>query len=286
MPGTLFRGAAVASALLLMNAGCTILAKKPPTPAAQLDGNSLPRTAPPGERYYLLLFGSQDLSRRPAYTHTWGTLVRAIEAPGCASPTLEVHTISWLPTTLKIQTLSFNVEPGTNVELHDTIKHTLATKQDIAMWGPYEVSYPFATRFLTQKAFLDSGAIGYQCIDGVGEAGRNGNGSDCIHAISDMDPEYARWRYPLAFYGQPATANLVRRFMHRPAFVEPRTTHDWLISQLGLTGYPIKRRTYHGLVVPYDPDATPRQNRSQPLLRAHSDREGGEATPCPVDTFR
>src|SRR5262249_58905616 len=138
-------------------------------------------------------------------------LVQATEVPGCADPVLEVHTISWRPTKLDIDTFNFHVEPGRNVPLHETIRNSLRTDQDIAMWGPYEVWHGFAYRFRVQKAFLDSGQVGYQCIDNIGEAARLGNGCDCVHAITDMDPVYPRWRYPLAFYGQPATGNLLRR---------------------------------------------------------------------------
>jgi hypothetical protein len=236
--------------------GCSVFAKKTPTPAAGLDPAELARLLPtPGVRYYLIPFGSHDLTRRPAYTHTWATLVRATDTPGC-EPALEVHTISWLPSTLDIDPLSFRVEPGTNVELHETIQNSLRTRQRIALWGPYEVSHTFAHRFLVQKDFMDSGAVGYQCIDNIGEAGRNGNGCDCIHAMTDMDPAYPRWRYPLAFYGQPATANLVTRIMHAPVTINGRQTHDWLLPRLGLCQYDIEHREYNGRrVVPYVPGA-------------------------------
>jgi hypothetical protein len=238
---------------LVSNCGCAVLAKKSPTPAARLDAEALARVPPtPGVRYYVLFFGSEDRIRRPAYTHTWATLVRATDVPGC-EPKLEVHTISWLPAKLDISPLNFRVEPETNVELHDTIRNSLRTRQDIAMWGPYEVWRGFGHRFIVQKDFLESGAIGYQCIDVVGEAARTGCGCDCIHAISDMDPKFPRWRYPLAFYGQPATANLVRRVMHAPVTIGAPATHDWLIPRLGLTEYPIERRQYRGRVVPWEP---------------------------------
>ncbi|MBY0512733.1 MAG: hypothetical protein K2P78_02335 [Gemmataceae bacterium] len=240
-------------AAVLPAAGCALTAKKTPTPAAHIDGEALARVPPPpGERYYVLFFGSQDKSRRPAYTHTWATLVRAVDVPG-SEPALEVHTISWLPTKLDIDALSRHVEPGRNYDLHDTLRNAVRTKQDTTMWGPYEVWHGFAYRFRVQKEFLDSGAVGYQCVDVIGEAARLGNGCDCIHAISDMDPVYPRGRYPLAFYGQPATANLVRRVMHSPVVVDPPRTHDWLIPRLGLCGYDIERREYHGKVVPHEP---------------------------------
>jgi hypothetical protein len=239
-----------------LGAGCSVLAKRTPTPAARIDEAELARLPHvAADRYYLLLFGSHDPTRRPKYTHTWATLVRATGTPDCAEPALEIHTISWLPTKLDIDALSFRVEPGANVELHDTLRHVLNTGQEVALWGPYEVWHGLAYRFLTQKGFLDGGAVGYQCIDTVGEAARLGNGCDCIHAIADMDPVYPRWRYPLALYGQPATANLVRRLMHSPIFIDPPRTHDWLIPRLGLDRYPIDRREYHGRSVPHVPGA-------------------------------
>lgn len=233
--------------------GCSLFAKKVDTPAARLSPQELAALpAPPNERYYLILFGSQDSTRRPAYTHTWATLVRAAESPDAACPTIEAHTISWLPCKMDIDALSRHVEPGRNFPLEETIANSLRTKQEIAMWGPYEVWHGFAFRFRTQKAFLDSGAVGYQCIDTRGEAAREGNGCDCIHAISDMDPQFPRWRYPLALYGQPGTRDLVGRLMRAGIVMDGGTTHDWLLPRLGLDRCDIERKQYRGRVVPHD----------------------------------
>src|SRR6266545_6699513 len=249
-------------ALALLSAaaacGCALTAKKVPTPAAQLTGEDLARLpATPDYRYFLIFFGSHDAIHNPNHSHTWATLVRVpasevgrcgTATPGCVDPALDVHTISWLPVKGTIQTRNRYVEPGRNYELHETIKFVSDTKQSIAVWGPHEVWHGFAYRFLVQKQFLDSGAVGYQANDDYGEAARLGNGCDCIHGITDMDPVYPRWRYPLAFYGKPATANLVRRFMHSPIWINPRETHDWLLPRLGLDAYPIHQRTYIGRV--------------------------------------
>ena len=113
-------------------------------------------------------------------------------------------------------------------------------------------------RFLIQREFLEtSGLVGYQCIDTVGEAGREGNGCDCIHAITDLDPRYDRARYPLIFYGQPASRRLVHEAARRQAFIDPWTTHDWLIPAVGLDQYPIDRRDqpYKGIRRPIDPNS-------------------------------
>ncbi|MCI0699610.1 MAG: hypothetical protein L0241_00795 [Planctomycetia bacterium] len=256
-----FRGHVLTALAVLLGCGCSLTAKKVPTPAAKLTADDLDRIPkPPDERYFLLLWGSDDATGRPAYVHTWATLIRirtsdvgqcGTVTPGCIDSALDVHTISWLPTKIEIDQLNFRVEPGANFELHASIKNSLDTNQRIAMWGPYEVWHGFAHRFLIHKAYLDSGEVGYQCIDNIGESARLGNGCDCIHAVTDMDPIYRRTRYPLLFYGRPATANVVRRLMLSPIFIDPPTTHDWLIPRLGLSEYPIDRRTYRGRVEPH-----------------------------------
>jgi hypothetical protein len=240
-------------ALALPAFGCAVLAKKTPTPAAHISEAELAATQPtPGVRHYLIVFGSQKKTRNPAYTHTWATLVTTTETAG-GPPLVSEETISWLPVEMPIQPLSRTTVPGRNYGLHETNRIMLDTKQDLALWGPYEVWHGFAYRFRVQKAFMESGAVGYQCIDTWGEAGRSGGGCDCIHSITDMDPVYPRSRYPLLLYGQPASARVVRRIMHSPVPIDPRTTHDWLLPRLGLDTYPIEHRKYHGRVETYDP---------------------------------
>jgi hypothetical protein len=234
--------------------GCALFAQKTPTPAARINDAELAGLRPqPGVRQYFIVFGSQKPTRQPAYTHTWATMVTATDIPGCPEPAVVEETISWLPVELPIRPLDRKVVPGRNYGLHETIRYMLDTKQDLALWGPYEVWFGAPYRFRVQKAFLDSGAVGYQCIDTWGEAGRTGNGCDCIHAITDMDPVYPRSGYPLFLYGQPASARLVRRIMHSPITIGAPATHDWVLPRLGLDQYPIEHREYHGRVEPYDP---------------------------------
>jgi hypothetical protein len=237
--------------------GCAASAVRPPSPATALRTEDLLATpAPPNERYYLLLFGSQSTPKRPRYTHSWGTVVRATWAPDQAEPQLEVHTISWMPATLDIHPLRFRVEPGVNLTLDFTVREMLCNNNErVSLWGPYEVWHGLYRRFVTQSSFLESGQIGYQCIDTVGEAARNGNGSDCIHAMTDVDPFFDRQEYPLTRFGESATEHVVRQIMTRPIVINPPCTHDWLIGRLGLDRYPIVRRPYRGPVVPFSPEA-------------------------------
>jgi hypothetical protein len=262
--------ALVVAFLTAQTVGCAALAEKPPTPAAEIPPRALEGPAPPGERYYAIIFGSQRVAYlRPDLTHTWLVVIKATQVDGCAQPQLDVQQISWLPATLEIHPLRFRVEPPVNLGLYETLDWTQRTGQKVAMWGPYELQPRAYRRFQIQKDFLDtSGRVGYQCLDTVGEAARKGNGSDCIHAISDLDPQYDRARYPLIFYGFPASRRLVHEAARRQAFIDPWTTHDWLIPALGLDQYPIERREqpYKGIRRPLDPNAT--NTRTLPRVRS------------------
>jgi hypothetical protein len=189
----------------------------------------------------------------PRYCQIWATLVRATRTPGQPEPVIEPHTISWLPATGEIHPERLHVEPGRNSGLHETIELALRERTRVSVWGPYEVWHGLAYRFMTQKEILESGRVSYQAADNIGEAARTRDGCDCIHAVTDMDPVYDRARYPIIYYRDVASANLVRRFMHSPGFIDPPTTHDWLIPRLGLDTYPIVRREYRGRAVPYHP---------------------------------
>jgi hypothetical protein len=249
-------GRVTALALALLTMGCASTAIRPPTPAAQLRTQDLMTVQPPpNERYYVMLFGSQRITRQPRYVHSWATVVKVTGDPQGGQGTVEAHTISWMPATLVIHPWRFRVEEGGNLELNFTIEEMLRHHEYIVMWGPYELWHGTYQRFMTQKAFMESGQVGYQCIDDIGEAARTGTGCDCIHAISDMDPMFSRDRYPLSYFGVPATRNIVRQIMTRPVIIDAPRTHDWLICQLGLDHYPIRRERYRGEAVPYSPEA-------------------------------
>jgi hypothetical protein len=229
---------------------------RPPSPSTSLKaGDLLAAPKPAGERYYLIVFGSQSTPKLARRTHTWATMVRAGTMPGRAEPVLEISTISWMPASLVIRPASVSVEPGTNLDLGFTVEEMRRHDERISMWGPFEVWHGAYRRFVTQKAFLESGRVGYQCIDSVGEAARSGNGSNCIHAITDMDPEFGRLDYPLTKFGDAASEHIVKQILERPIVIDPPRTHDWLILALGLDKHPIVRRGYSGVVVPFSPEA-------------------------------
>jgi hypothetical protein len=126
------------------------------------------------------------------------------------------------------------VAPGDNLDLHATVKQVRSQKQRIALYGPYELHSGLYYKFLMQKAFMESGAVGYQAFDTAGEAARKGNGCDCIHAITDADAMFGRGHYPLRRIGDEASDFIVEQIMERGGYLNPHITHDWLIAALGL----------------------------------------------------
>jgi hypothetical protein len=248
----------LAVGLLAGLAGCSVLAKTTPTPAARLDRKELEvPPKPANERYYVIIFGSQRvLYLQPGYTHTWATAVKATWTDGCTEPELQVDTISWLPASLDVDPTRYRIEPGINMTLEQTLDFVLDSGERVVMWGPYEMQTGPYRRALIHKAFLESGVVGYQCVDTIGESARTGLGCDCIHAISDMDPQFDRFRYPLIFYGHPASRRLVHEAARRQVLIDEHVEHDWLIGRLGLDRYPIERRAqpYQGIRRPIDPD--------------------------------
>jgi hypothetical protein len=229
------------SFLCLILTGCAGV--QPATPAKYLDVRAVAPS--PCEKYYVLIFSSQDLLKSPRFTHTWVTAVRVSEQGAIVH-----HTISWMPATLNIHPFDTKLEPGVNLRLHDTItKVALANKEEIAMWGPYECRPAFFQRFVVQKQFMESGQMKYQCVDTIGEAGRTGQGCNCIHAITDMDPEHGRRQYPLTRYGWDAGLEITRRFREIGVFSDVRT-HDFLIPALGLQSYPITRANNEDVLAP------------------------------------
>lgn len=229
----------VVIAIVAFLPGCrAMVAKRPSTPAAALPRDALDaEPVPEDERYFLLLFGSESEPKRAVLTHTWATVVRQ-----SADGAIIADTISWMPRTLVIRPFRFHVEPGVNLDLAATMKLCEELGEKVTLFGPREIPARVYRRLLVQKSFLESDAIGYQGFDLIGEAGRLGNGSNCIHAITDADPKYGRAGYLLAGNGVHATRYIRDVLKRRDAFVPPpEANHDHLLPALGLDPAKLRR---------------------------------------------
>jgi hypothetical protein len=187
-------------------------------------------------RYFILIFTAQSQPKIPRATHTWAVMVQAD-----ASGTVVADTISWLPTDLRIKPYHFAVEPGMNRSYEATISHILAeSEQRITLWGPYEASGECYERFLAQKERLESGAVGYQCLDFIGANALHHRGCNCVHALT---PVHGTSLGDVTQQYGDDSGEFISEVLLRRGYAAPyRREHDWLLTTLELDSVPMLRR--------------------------------------------
>lgn len=197
-----------------------------------------------GARHFLMVFGAESSPKRARYTHTWATWVKSTPQPD-GTRILEVNTISWMPASLVIRPLALRGECGVNLTLQATLRDCFAKGECVAMWGPYEYDPSVAPQIHEmvhrQIARLNSGCILYKCID-PDKGPRSRYLSDCIHAVTDLDPYQPRPFYnELQNWGMDASRRLVQVLASRQRF-NPEVTQEWIAAAIGV-GECVQRRT-------------------------------------------
>jgi hypothetical protein len=195
------------------------------------------------DHYYVIIFGSQSTPRLPRYTHTWATFVKA-SGEGQDSSRYqinEVSTISWLPADLVVRSLRLRGQQGVNLDLEATLVYVLEHER-VSEWGPFEITQRFYDRALERKAQLESGSVKYKAID-PNFGPRVHYVSDCIHAVTDLDPDFDRSYYrEVRRFGEAASHWVAYQFVYRGRRVNLGENLDWINERLGLDNYPIIHR--------------------------------------------
>jgi hypothetical protein len=194
-----------------------------------------------GEDYYLLMFGSQRVPANPDYAHSFATFVRATwegDDPCPKNPTIEAHTISWLPCNGVVRTLALCPEVGRNYELIETMRWCMNNEMRVSLWGAYRIDCELYRRALAQISLLQSGQVRFKAID----SGRSTEKvSNCIHAISTLS-QGLRLRVASPGFGESASYFILKEL--EPWIRDPASTHPWVGSALGLDEFPIVYRDY------------------------------------------
>jgi hypothetical protein len=187
------------------------------------------------DTYLGIIFGSQTHPKQLRYTHTWATFVRVsdVGAPGYVG--LNVHTISWMPESMNVQTWTLRPVPGVNLDLEQTLRVVYDDNQHVTAWGPFILSEESYFRSLEIKQILESGNAHYRALS----PGRDLQKLNCIHAVAAVDPHYGEKRYPLIRVGKPASRYMARQVMIRGPVDQTLYDNSWLFAQLGLDRYPI-----------------------------------------------
>jgi len=143
------------------------------------------------DHYYMVVFGCQNASNKPKYSHTWATFAR-ISQPNSASSAQvqgttapEVFTISWLPATMNVVPLRLAPEVGRNYTLEETISWARSVASPVVAFGPVEISKSIFVRARQQYNLLNQGGVSYRALD---SGRRETNAINCMHAVSDVAP--------------------------------------------------------------------------------------------------
>jgi hypothetical protein len=218
-----------------------------PAPAAADPGGAPPAAggtglpacgAPPGPRYYIMLFGGQSVPFIPRSAHTWATWVKATPlADGAVA--LDVVTISWLPVDGTVNPLRLRPEAGRNYTLDETLAIMAGYDARVSVWGPYETDAGRFDRAVEQARLLASGAVRFRTLDSFT---RRRGVAHCVHAITYADPVAQKYIQPVIRVGEPGTSRLAARYVRNGAFAGYPDRHDWLLAALGLDRYGVVRR--------------------------------------------
>lgn len=190
------------------------------------------------ERVYLLVFAAQAEPAKPRTSHSFVTVVRAQQdGSDMRHWKIDNYTISWLPATGNIQQFR-RPEPGRNFGLAETLRWAEGQSARVTLWGPYEVDPELLVYAQRQIVVLESGRIDYRMLDSLTRP----RAVNCIHAVSDMLPGE-----PMnsgRAFGESASAELVQYL--GPWIKNNGRTNDWLLDRLGLSNYPLQRRSLAG----------------------------------------
>jgi hypothetical protein len=186
------------------------------------------------------MFSAQRVPNDPDYSHSWATFVRVTwhgrgQCP--RNPTIEAHTISWLPANLVVRTLTVSPERGRNFDLDATIRFYIDLHSRISMWGPYRVEPDLYFRALKQIALLESGDVKYKTTDTLRFSDRVAN---CCHAVSAI-ADGQKFILASPGWGDVASEFILKRKLGSWV-IDHDCTSPWVASALGLDRYPIYQR--------------------------------------------
>ena len=195
----------------------------------------LPRSAWGDERHYVLIFGAQASATRIKDKHTWATFVRAVgEGSDPAGYGITAHTISLVPASGRVRVYALDPEPARNLDLSGSLAYARQRGANTTVWGPFLIRPDVYRKSLDVWGLMNSGAVTYRAIDTL----RDSLISDCIHAVSAVDPDFGRGHYPLIRTGKSASRYIARQILQRTDPDRTRPDETWLVMALGLWGQP------------------------------------------------
>jgi hypothetical protein len=196
------------------------------------------------DTYFVVVFGAQTDPPRPKYSHSWAAFVRLPDGCALCGPPAadagppEVVVISWLPCKVVLTPNQLLPEEGRNFDLHATFRIVLSQCEHVMAWGPYAIQEKLFCRAKRQVGRLARGEENYKTIDFGYNVARTSN---CIHALTVINPENRRLRVGRTNFGHVASYYIADGY--RAWMLNPCREECWVADLLGLGQYPIQWRT-------------------------------------------
>lgn len=189
---------------------------------------------------YVILFGGQAEQFRPRTAHTWATFVRGTPA------SFETFTISWLPVKLPVRPGRLLPVPGRNYGLHETLDLFHTGKQELSLWGPYQICPSWYDEAVAHARLLETGTVKHITLDRTPllprSPVRRPDLSHCVHAVTRTNEALRQSSNPILGYGEFITRRVAERTAATGLLIDPSRTHEWLLPALDLDRYPLVRR--------------------------------------------
>jgi hypothetical protein len=98
----------------------------------------------------------------------------------------------------------------------------------VSRWGPYEIKEELYKRAVAQVERLKKPSVAYKAVD---RRYRGGDAFNCIHAVSDIDPD-AGYLDTGTAYGEAASQLVVEHL--RRWIISPDKVHESIAAELGM----------------------------------------------------
>lgn len=188
-------------------------------------------------RHFMIVYGFQDAINTPRNSHTFATFLELSWSDSTGDFTgIQVHTISWYPTSMEIRFYRLLPEGGLNLELTETLALAASRGVSVIRWGPVEISEDLYFTALRQIDFLNSGAVDYIAEDrflrNAAYSREPGGAINCIHAVSDLGG-FIRTGFLHGFSAARRTYDHLRQFV-----VPSPDNNEWVAKQIGIADIP------------------------------------------------
>lgn len=188
------------------------------------------------ERYFVVVYSAQLRTiNLPRYAHTWGTFVKLSRADEHGEYSVEIFTISWLPTTLDVRPARLRPEVGVNLTLRETLDYCAGKNMEVRQLGPYPIDPELYRIERERYDSLQRGERLYVAGD-LMNTPRRETDCNCIYALAAPVARQQVFRLGTFGFGYLAGTFVKRRFDRY--ILDDSESCGWVSDLIGVEEFP------------------------------------------------